>query len=270
MKVSFSAIFLFHFFTTTAQIQVPLISPHSVLRQQVGLTEITVDYSRPGVRGRKVIGNLVPFGRIWRVGANESTKITFSDDVTIEGNAVPAGTYALYAFPYDSEWTIVIHKNISHWGDGRDEYNASEDLVRFKVTPEKTKLLQETFLITFDELTHKRARMIWLWENTRISFLIEVDTDKKMMEQIYKAIESNPTADTFYQSARYLQEENKMQEAALEWLTKANDLAENKYYIHRVWSLVLAQVKDYTSAIQHAEESKKLAGIEGKDEFVRM
>jgi len=216
------------------------------------------------------MGNLVPYGRIWRVGANESTKITFSDDVTIEGNAVPKGTYALYAFPEEKEWTIVIHKNISHWGDGRDLYNPSEDLVRFVVKPMSIPFSQESFLIEFEELTHKHAKMIWLWENTKISFLIEVNTDKQMMEQIEQAIRTNPNADTYYQSARYLQEENKMREKALQWLTKANELAGDKYYIHRVWALVLAQAKNYKEAIEHAGKSKELAAMEGKDEFVRM
>ena len=112
--------------------------------------------------------------------------------------------------------------------------------------------------------------MKWLWENTSVSFVIEVDTDKKMMEQIEEAIKTNPTADTYYQSARYLQEEGKMQQQALVWLQKAHDLAGDKYYIHRVWSLVLAQVEDYAEAIVHAEKSKELAALEGKDEFVRM
>lgn len=253
-----------------AQINPPLVSPRSIIQQYIGLIEVTVDYSRPGKRGRQVMGNLVPYGRIWRVGANESTKITFSDDVKVAGHHIPKGTYALYAFPYEKEWIIIIHKNTQHWGDGRNEYNEKEDLVRFKVKPEKLPYLQETFLITFDELTHKSARMKWLWENTSVSFVIEVDTDKKMMEQIEEAIKTNPTADTYYQSARYLQEEGKMQPQALVWLQKAHDLAGDKYYIHRVWSLVLAQVEDYAEAIVHAEKSKELAALEGKDEFVRM
>lgn len=256
--------------SVVGQINPPLVSPRSVIQQHIGLSEVAVDYSRPGKRGRQVMGNLVPYGRIWRVGANESTKVTFSDDVKVAGYDVPKGTYALYAFPYEKEWTIVIHKNTQHWGDGRNEYNEKEDLMRFKVKPEKIPYLQETFLITFDELTHKSARMKWLWEHTSISFLIEVDTDKKMMEQIEATIATNPTADTYYQSARYLQEESKMQEQALLWLAKAHELAGDKYYIHRVWSLVLAQMKEYAEAIVHAEKSKMLAALESKDEFVRM
>ncbi|MFZ1808847.1 MAG: DUF2911 domain-containing protein [Cyclobacteriaceae bacterium] len=270
MKVLLLIFCVSAFAPAMAQINPPLVSPRSMILQHIGLSEVTVDYSRPGKRGRQVMGNLVPYGRIWRVGANESTKVTFSDDVKIAGNDVPKGTYALYAFPYEKEWTIIIHKNTEHWGDGRNEYDEKEDLVRFKVKREKIPYLQESFLITFDELTHKSARMKWLWENTSISFMIEVDTDKKMMEQIEEAIKSNPTADTYYQSARYLQEEGKMQKQALLWLAKAHELAGDKYYIHRVWSLVLAQVEEYAEAIAHAEKSKELAALESKDEFVRM
>lgn len=270
MRLVFTAVVLLSYFFGYGQIDPPLISPHAVLQQRIGFTDITVDYSRPGKRGRVVMGNLVPYGRIWRVGANESTKITFSEDVKIEGHPVPKGTYALYAFPGPNEWIIVIHKNIAHWGDGRDQYNEKEDLIRFKVMPEKISDLQETFLIEFDELSHKRALMIWKWENTKVSFWIEVNTDDQMIVKINKAIRDNPSADTYYQAARYLQEEGKMQNEALSWLEKADQLTGDKYYIHRVWALVLAQVKDYKSAIVHAEKSKQLAAIENKDEFVRM
>ncbi|HNP97254.1 MAG TPA: DUF2911 domain-containing protein, partial [Cyclobacteriaceae bacterium] len=102
---------LFIAWPAISQIEVPLVSPRAELNQTIGFTEITVNYSRPSARGRKVMGQLVPYGRIWRVGANESTKISFNDDVKIAGHPVPAGTYALYAFPQEKEWTIVIHKN---------------------------------------------------------------------------------------------------------------------------------------------------------------
>lgn len=270
MRISLVLLGLFIGFFADAQIEPPLASPHSILQQRIGFTDISVDYSRPSKRGRQVMGSLIPYGRIWRVGANESTKITISHDVSIEGHHIPKGIYALYAFPYADVWTIVIHKNISHWGDGRNSYHEAEDLVRFDVKPESIPCTQETFLIEFDELTHNSARMVWLWENTKISFLIEADTDVQMMDQIRKALSSAPTADTYYQSARYLQEEGKMQQQALEWLEKAHALAGDKYYIHRVWALVLSQIENYKLAIIHAEKSKELAALENKDEFVRM
>ncbi len=270
MKIFLAVLSLSVGFLSHAQIEPPLASPPSIVQQRIGLTDISVDYSRPSMRGRKVMGNLVPYGRIWRVGANESTKINFSHDVKVEGHPIPKDIYALYAFPYPEVWTIVIHKNTSHWGDGRSNYNEKDDMVRFEIKPETSAHTQETFLIEFDELTHNSARMVWLWENTRISFLIEVDTDRQMMDQIDKAIGSTPTADTYYQSARYLQEQSKRQTTALEWLEKAQALVGDKYYIHRVWALVLSQIQDYELAIVHAEKSKQLAALESKDEFVRM
>jgi len=262
--------FIFTFSLSNGQINPPLASPPARLQQRVGLTDFSVVYSRPAKRGRIIMGNLVPYGRIWRVGANESTKLSISDDITIEGYPIPKGTYALYAIPQKDEWTVIIHKNTSHWGDGRTNYDPAEDLVRFTVKPETIPYVQENLLIEFDGLNHNSANMVWLWENTKISFSIQVDTEKKMMEQINRQIKENPNADTYYQAARYLQEEGKMQQEALAWLEKAHALTGDKYYIHRVWSLVLEQTGDYRSAIIHAEKSKILAAGEGKDEFVRM
>lgn len=270
LKFFHLSVLLFLFSLAHGQINPPLVSPPARLQQRIGLTDFTVDYSRPARRGRIIMGNLVPYGRIWRVGANESTKLTISDDITLAGHPVPKGIYALYAIPQKDEWTVIIHKNTSLWGDGRTQYNANEDLVRFTVKPETVPYLQENFLIEFDEISHNNARMVWLWENTKISFSIQVDTEKKMMEQINRQIKENPSADTYYQAARYMQEEGKMQQEALAWLEKAHAMTGDKYYIHRVWSLVLEQTGDYRAAINHAEKSKTLAAEEGKDEFVRL
>lgn len=253
-----------------AQINFPKISPHCELTQEVGLSELKVIYSRPGVRKRNIVGDLMPYGRIWRVGANESTKFTISDDFKVNGHSLPGGTYALYAFPQKDEWEIVFHKNLKHWGDGRTNYDPKEDALRFKVKPEKTKDFRETFMIEFDEITHNSAQMLWLWENTRISFKIEVDTHKKVMEEISKQIKENPTADTYYQSARYLQEQGKEYEKARGWLIKAHELAGEKYYINRVRSLVEAALSNYKSALQYAKKSREIAEELGKDEFVRL
>ncbi len=126
-------LFVVCFFTVlipSAQIKHPKASPFTTLSQDVGLANIKVAYSRPAVRGRKIFGDLVPYGRIWRVGANESTKITFSNDVIIDGSTLQKGTYALYAFPEVDSWEVVFHKNTAHWGDGREDYNPAEDALR--------------------------------------------------------------------------------------------------------------------------------------------
>ena len=271
MKKLFPLIaFLLLNITSFSQINFPRISPSCTLKQTIGLTDIIVEYSRPAVRSRKIMGELVPYGRIWRVGANESTKFSISDSCKINDHKVPAGTYALYAIPQKDEWTIIIHKITDHWGDGRTNYNPEEDQLRFTVIPEPLKDFQEAFTIEFNHFSHDAADMEWRWENTLIRFRIEVDTDAKVMAEIYRQIKENPTADTYYQSARYLQEEEKMPDQALVWLEKAHELAGDKYYIHRVWALVLAQKEEYKEAIIHARKSMEIADSLGKDEFVRM
>ncbi|QLG44185.1 DUF2911 domain-containing protein [Costertonia aggregata] len=253
-----------------AQIKYPKASPYSSIVQEVGLTKIEVVYSRPAVRGRKIFGELVPHGRIWRVGANASTKITISDTITVSGNQLPAGTYALYAFPEEKEWEIAFHTNISHWGDGRTKYNPNEDVFRLKVVPEKTIHFQENFLITFDNISHDTADMIWLWANTKVTIPVIVDTKRMMEAEIEKQLQVNPTAQTYYEAARYYVEQGAKHKLALQYLNKAIALGGDTYYFHRVKSLAEAALGYHETAIVSAEKSLQLANKEGKDEFVRL
>lgn len=254
----------------SAQITHPRISPLATVEQQLGLSTIKVVYSRPGVRGRKIIGDLVPYGRIWRVGANESTKFSVDTEVKILGNALAPGTYALYAFPGETKWEIVFHGNITHWGDGRKAYNPEEDIFRVEIIPEKLSEVQENFLITFDRMDHNSLDMIWQWEYTRITIPIEVDTDAAMMREISRQLEVNRTPQTYYEAGRYLQEQGKDPEIALGYLNKAIELGGDTYYYHRVRSLVQASLNDFEAAIESAQISLKLATELDKEEFVRM
>lgn len=263
------ALFLFSI-TCHAQIKHPKASPFSSVSQEVGLTKIQVDYSRPAARGRKIFGDLVPYGRIWRVGANASTKIKVQDTVSVSGNILSKGIYALYAFPYENEWEIVFHKNISHWGDGRTKYNPEEDAFRIKVQPERIADFQENFLITFDDITHNSADMLWEWENTRIRVPIVVDTHSIMLAEIEKQLQKNPSAQTYYESARYLKEQGKDYKTALNYVNEAIAKGGDTYYFYRVKSLIEAALNNYKAAVISAEKSLMLAEKEGKDEFVRM
>ena len=254
----------------SAQLNHPKASPLTTTNQEVGLTLIKVEYSRPAVRGRKIFGGLVPYGRIWRMGANASTKITFESDVTIMGNILAKGTYALYAFPEAEAWEIVFHKNLTHWGDGRRDYDPNEDALRINVVPMETNSFQENFLITFDTIDHNKLSFILRWESTEINIPINVDTHGQMEVEIAKQLVDNPTAQTYYEAARYYQEQNIKYETALKYLELAIEMGGDNYYFHRVKSLVEAALGNYESAISSAQRSMELAAQEDKDEFVRM
>ena len=252
------------------QIEHPKASPFAEIHQDVGLTTLHVAYSRPAVKGRTIFGDLVPYGRIWRVGANASTKFTTNTRLKIQGHILEPGTYALYAFPYASYWEVVFHTNTSHWGDGRAAYDPQEDAFRIRVSPESIPYKQENFLISFDQLTHNSAVMHWSWNRPRVSVPIEVDTRAAMQRAIKKQIAEAPSAQTYYEAARYYQEEGIQSETALEYLDKALDIGGDTYYFHRVRSLVLAELGRYDEALLSARKSLALAAAEGKDEFVRM
>lgn len=258
------------FNTTFSQITHPKASPFAEVVQEVGLSKITIAYSRPAARGRKVFGNLVPYGRIWRVGANESTKITVDTDLEVFGNLLPKGTYALYAFPEEEVWQIVFHTNTSHWGDGRKNYNPEEDLFRVSVRPEQISYHQENLLIAFDSITHNSANLFLLWADTKVSIPFKVDTKAQMELEIVKQLKENPTAQTYYEAARYLQEQESDFKRALNYLNKALELGGDTYYFHRVKSIVEAELGDYKAAISSAQKSLRIATALEKDEFVRM
>lgn len=270
MRIRIAIACLFVISQTSGQITHPKASPFSKVEQAVGLSKITIEYSRPAVRGRTLFGELVPYERIWRVGANESTKITVDSDMVVAGNVLPKGTYALYAFPEKDNWEVVFHKNISHWGDGRKNYDAIEDAFRIAVTPKKSQIWQENFLITFDEITHNSIIMKWLWGFTEVTIPLTVNTHQLMLDEISTKLNENPSAQTYYEAARYFQEQEEQYPLALEYLNKAINLGGDTYYFHRVKSLVQAALKDYNGAILSAEKSTVLAAAKEKDEFVRM
>lgn len=254
----------------SAQVDPPRISPASTLVQQIGLTEVRVSYSRPAARGRKIFGALVPYGRIWRVGANESTKFKVSTDIRVEGNLLAAGEYALYAFPDEASWEIVFHADTSHWGDGRTAYNPEEDVFRIVVQPKRVEEYRENFSISFDRITHDGAIMQWLWGHTLIEIPLEVDTRAQMRKKIAKAVQEDPSAQTLYEAARYFQEQDMEHQTSRAYLLKAIELEGDTYYFYRVLSLVEAELGNYAGAIRAAEKSLKIAQEQGKDEFVRM
>ena len=251
------------------QIKAPQPSPTSKLIQTVGLTEIKIDYSRPGLKGRKMFGGHLPYNKIWRTGANASTKITVSDDVQINDNDLPKGTYALYTIPSEDEWTIIFHKNTSHWGVGGKNYKEAEDVFRFKVPSSTMKHKLETFTIDINDIRSEGATISIMWENTKVSFNLAVDTDNKVMADIKKKMKGI-SGSTYYQAARYYHESSKDPDQALEWVSMAMELDGEKFWMMRLKALIYADLRKYNYAIKTAKKSSALAKEAGNDSYVRM
>ena len=255
------------FLSAQAQIKAPQPSPVCKTSQAVGLTDIAIEYSRPSAKGRKVFGGLVPFNEIWRTGANASTKLTFSENVKIAGNDLPKGTYALYTIPGEKEWTIIINKNLTHWGS--DDYKQEEDACRFNIKSMSVPNAVESFSIQMDNLKNSAFDISLTWENTTVSIPVALGTDESMVSGIKRALDG-PAAGDFYTAARYYHEENKDPKQALEWVTKSLEKGGDKFWILRLKALLQAKTGDFTAAIATAEKSSELSKKEGNADYPRM
>jgi hypothetical protein len=149
------------------------LSPKAMVEQTVGFTEITIDYSRPGVKGRKIWGGLVPYNVVWRAGANEATKITFSTDVKIDGKKLKAGSYGFFAIPGQKTWILIFNKVANQWG--AFEYNDVEDALRIEVTPMQNNCWQEWLAYTISKSSENKAVVMLEWEKLKVPFNVEVE-----------------------------------------------------------------------------------------------
>ncbi|MFM7155378.1 MAG: DUF2911 domain-containing protein, partial [Bacteroidota bacterium] len=174
------AMFMAFVSLSNAQIKTPPASPLCKINQEVGLIKVDVEYSRPSAKGRRIYGELVPFGQMWRTGANASTKITLSDDATIGGVAVKKGTYAIYATPGEKDWTIIIYKNTEFWGVPGDQFKEEDVAAKFTSSAYALRDYVETLTLTFANLRNNGADLELNWENTRVVIPITVDTDGKV------------------------------------------------------------------------------------------
>ena len=255
-----------------AQIATPQASPKSTVTQRVGLTDITIVYYRPSAKGRAVFGGIVPFEKRWRTGANASTTIKFSDDVTIEGKKVPAGEYGIYTIPRKTEWTIVLNKSLKQGADV-EGFKEDQDVARIAVKPYKTGSKLETFTINFTDLTPATANVAMEWENTGAKFKITADVDSKVMAQIDEKITKNatPAPGDLAAAAVYYADNNKDMKQAVAWMEKANATDAKFWNLHSEAKMRL-KMKDYAGAIKAAEASKKgaLAATPANGEYVKM
>ena len=212
-------------------LKTPTLSPFSETKQEVGLTEIGLSYARPSAKGRTVFGELVPYGEVWRTGANASTKLTFAEDVKIAGNALPAGTYALYTIPGQTEWTMIIHKKTDMRSIAGGKVKPENDAFRFTVKPMPNPVRVETFTIQFTDVTTNACQLQLTWENTLVKFPIEVEVDAKIeaqMAELLKEPEKIPHR-VYFRAAEYNLHNKRDLEQAMEWIDAALAKSENNY-----------------------------------------
>lgn len=252
------------------QIELPAPSPTATFSQKIGLTDVSINYSRPSIKGRTVYGDLVPFGKLWRTGANRATKFTFSDDVKIGGKDLAAGTYALFTIPGENEWTIIFNTNFNQGGTGN--YKESEDALRVKIKSVKIPATIETFSIHLEDVKPTSALIEILWESTIVQIPLEVSIDERIMTSIDKAMKIGPNA--YQQAANYYHQSGKDLNQALAWMDEALKIHEadgnNVFWIYRQKSLIQADMKKYKDAIATAKVSLKKATEAKNDDYVKM
>jgi hypothetical protein len=247
-----------------ADLELPRPSPFAKVSQDVGLTQIVVDYSSPAVKGRKIWGGLVPFDKMWRTGANQATKITFSKDVTFAEQAVPAGTYALFTIPGKTgEWTVILNKNAEQPGTGVN-YKPELDQVRVKLHT-KAAPQRERLAFLFSDFTDDRASLDLEWEKLRLSIPIKVNTAAQALTNINNAIDNNWRM--YATAARYMQETKKDHDAAMKYIDQSLALKEDWF---NVWikATLLAEKKDFKAALPLAQKAYDLGTKAGPGFFL--
>ncbi len=257
-------------FVIQAQIQTPQPSPGAEIEQVIGLTEIEVDYSRPAMRGRTIFGDLVPYGKLWRTGANQRTKFSTSTDITVQGEALKKGSYGLLSVPNEDSWDIIFYTEADGGGAPRD-FDESKVALRVKAKPENTGYDMENFTIAFGDLADGSTGMMYIiWEKTRVSLKIGTPAKEMAMKSIDDVMAGEPTANDYFQAAAFYHEAGADMDKALEWVSKAVEMNPDAFWMSRRKSLIQADMGDKKGAVETAKVS--LAGAEkaGNADYVKM
>lgn len=246
---------------SNAQVTTPQPSTGSQMEQTVGLTKVSVSYSRPSVKGRTIFGDLVPFDKVWRTGANKNTMVTFSDAVTINGTKVPAGDYALYTKPMKNAWEVYLYSDTKNWGTP-EKWDDSKVVVRTKVEAKSTGMPIELFTILVNNTSDNDGEILLLWEKTMVSIPFSVPTAEKAMESIKKTLAGdNVKASDYYSAASYYYSSDNDISKAKQWIDKALEMSKEQppFWYLRKQALITAKTGDKKAAIEIAKHSMELA-----------
>ena len=253
-------------FAAAQTIETPQPSPTQTTKQNFGLSAITLTYSRPGIKGRKVFGDLVPFGKVWRTGANNATTIEFGDDVMIGGTKVPKGEYGIITIPDKDVWTVIVSKQLDITNPAA--YKPENDLVRTTVKPIVLKDLVETFTMQFANVKPTSCDLQIMWENTIVTLPITTDVDTKVTARIKEVLSSDNRP--YFQAAVYYLENGKDLNQALEWFNKAAEQQPDAYWVHLQRANCLAKLGKKEDAKAASQKSRELAVKAGNDDYVRL
>jgi hypothetical protein len=249
-----------------AQLKTPAASPSQTIKQDFGLGSIEVSYARPGVKNRKILGNVVPFGSVWRTGANNATTLQFTDEVTIGGVKIAPGKYGLLTIPTKDNWTIIISNQTDVTSPAA--YKQEMDLVRLTAPVQSLKYRVENFTILIDDVKPTSCVIGLQWDKTKVSFPITTDIDEKMMKSISVAMSGQKPP--YYSAALYYLENGKNLEQALAWFDKAVQANANAYWIQHQRANCLAKMGRKSEAIAAAEKSKELAVAAKNNDYVKL
>ena len=248
------------------ELNVPAPSPSVTVKQNFGISSVELSFSRPGVKGRKIFGDLVPYDKVWRTGANSPTTITFGDDVTIGGKKIPAGKYGLLTIPGKDEWTVIITKSTDV--SSPSAYKEANDVVRVKVKPVELAFPIETFNIVFDNIKPTSMDAVILWDKTVVPFNITTEIDSKVTAQIDQLMKTDKPP--YFQAAMYYLENGKDLEKAVTWMDKAIEENPKAFWVYHNKANALVKLGKKKEAVEAANKSIELAKEARNEDYVQL
>jgi hypothetical protein len=268
-KILFALAVILSSFGSQAQVLTPQPSPKCTINQMVGLTDVEIEYSRPGTKGRNIFGDLVPFGKVWRTGANSNSTISFSEDVVIDGKTLKKGKYALFTLPKVESWEVIFYSKTDNWGNP-EVWDEADVALRASVVPEMLTRNIESLTIDISNLDNNFAYLNIAWEKTLVSLKFEVPTQKMAMASIDKVL-AGPSAGDYFSAAQFYLQSNGDLTKALTYVNKALELKkESPYWYTKLKSLIQAKLGDKKGAIETAKMSLAAAKVAKNNDYVKM
>ncbi len=251
---------------STAQVKMPAPSPTQTVKQEFAIGSIELTYSRPAAKGRKIFGDLVPFNKIWRTGANAATRLVLTEPLEIGGKHVDTGTYVLYTIPGIDSWDIILNKGLKNWGT--DGYKESEDVVKFRVEPMKMKDKVESFTMQFVDVKPESCELQIMWEKTVVAISIKADFKDKVRAQIEAAMQTDKKP--YWQAAQFYNEYDRNLPKALENVNKELERNAKAFWIWIYKAKIQKEIGDTAGALESSKKSMELAKEAKNDDYVKI